>query len=590
MALLAPSLFAEPVALKSSAVEQIRVLMDEKRSRTPAQRKVGSDLLMEIHRTQKSAFLEKLPQLQTRARVAADGKVLVDLGADVSEALLWRIGQLGGEVVNAHPKYRAVRARLPLSKILALAEDPSVTNIRSADQFTVRMTNTTEGDVAHGADTARTTFGVDGTGVQVGAISDSVDALATLQASGDLPGTVTVLAGQSGNPGTSEGTALLEIVHDMAPGADLFFATAAGGTAQLAQNILDLQAEGCDVIVDDVLYFIEPVFQDGIIAQAVDTVAAAGTIYVSSAGNSGNLNSGTSGTWEGIYSGDTLPTPLSGMGMTAHNFGSGVTNEVTLDGPSFFTLHWGEAEGNVLSDYDLFLLDSTASTVVDSSTDSSTFGIAFEDIDTISRDDTGNLLVVVHVSGTSPHFIHLSTQRGELAVATEGETYGHPAAEGALSVGAVRVPMGGGVFDGTESIEAFSSDGPRRILFDAAGNPTRPSGAERGINTGIVRDKPDVSGANGVSTATPGFETFFGTSASAPHIAGVSALFRELFPNIPPGNAFDIFRSTALDIEAPGPDRDSGSGIVNANEALNPVLFADGFESGDATAWTNEVP
>ena len=92
---------------------------------------------------------------------------------------------------------------------------------------------------------------VDGSGVRVGAMSDSVDALPDLIASGDLPPDVTVLPGQSGNPGTSEGTALLEIIFDMASGADLFFATGQGGQAQMAQNILDLAAAGCTVIVDD---------------------------------------------------------------------------------------------------------------------------------------------------------------------------------------------------------------------------------------------------------------------------------------------------------------------------------------------------
>jgi len=56
---------------------------------------------------------------------------------------------------------------------------------------------------------------------------------------------------------------MLEILHDLAPGAELYFATAFGGVARFADNIRRLRAAGCDIIVDDVLYFVETPFQDG---------------------------------------------------------------------------------------------------------------------------------------------------------------------------------------------------------------------------------------------------------------------------------------------------------------------------------------
>ena len=91
-------------------------------------------------------------------------------------------------------------------------------------------------------------------------------------------------------------------------------------------------------------------------------------------------------------------------------------------------------------------------------------------------------------------------------------------------------------------------------------------------------------------TATPGFNPFFGTSASAPHSAGIAALFEDLFPSVSVGNAYDIFKSTALDIEDTGIDRDSGNGIMMMEPALGTPIFADGFESGDASSWTDSVP
>ena len=141
-------------------------------------------------------------------------------------------------------------------------------------------------------------------------LSDGVTNLAASQASGDL-GPVTVLPGQAGSG--DEGTAMLEIIHDLAPGAQLYFATAFTSIASFAQNIRDLRTAGCDIIVDDVFYFTETPFQDGqssgvisntnagVVIQAVKEVTAAGALYFSSAGNSGNLNDNTSGVWEGDF-------------------------------------------------------------------------------------------------------------------------------------------------------------------------------------------------------------------------------------------------------------------------------------------------
>ena len=187
---------------------------------------------------------------------------------------------------------------------------------------------TSEGDVTHRANVARETFGVNGAGVKIGVLSDGVRSLGASQSFGDL-GPVTVLAGQTGNG--DEGTAMLEIVHDLAPAAELYFATAGPSLSAFAQNIRNLAALGCHIIVDDVRYFVESPFQDGqtgtsqtnggIVAQAVKDVSNAGVLYFSSAGNSGNKTDGSSGTWEGDFlSAGAATGPLMGVGLV-HNFG-----------------------------------------------------------------------------------------------------------------------------------------------------------------------------------------------------------------------------------------------------------------------------
>jgi hypothetical protein len=156
-----------------------------------------------------------------------------------------------------------------------------------------------QGDVAHRADQVRA-LGINGNGIRIGVLSDGVDSLAALQMAGELPA-VTVVPGQAGSG--SEGTAMLEIVNDLAPGAQLFFATALNGQANMAANILALAggSNNCDIIIDDFTYFAEGVFQDDVIARAANTVTAAGALYFSDAANGGNLNDGTSGVWEGDF-------------------------------------------------------------------------------------------------------------------------------------------------------------------------------------------------------------------------------------------------------------------------------------------------
>src|SRR4029077_8353122 len=83
-----------------------------------------------------------------------------------------------------------------------------------------------EGDVCHEADLARQTFGADGTGLKVGVLSNGDDSNALAIAVGDLPNNVTTLPGQSGAPSDGEGTAMMEVIYRLAPGAQLYYATA----------------------------------------------------------------------------------------------------------------------------------------------------------------------------------------------------------------------------------------------------------------------------------------------------------------------------------------------------------------------------
>ena len=576
------------------AVRQIEAHLAKKAERTPSQRKVSSQLL--------NAGRETPERPTTTARKdtadtdAPEGLVTVDIRADVTPEVLSRIRALGGVVVNSVPRYRSIRAQLPPAAVEPLAKLHSIQTIRPADKArtrgqtsalppvvradvpdtpVTRKEDTSAGDVAHRTSVARRTHSVTGSGIGIGVISNGVRTLADRQASGDLPARVNVLPGQEGRG--DEGTAMLEIVHDLAPGAELYFATGDGGQAQVAANIEALCEVGADVIVDDVGYFLEAAFQDDLFAQGVNAATANGCFYFSAGGNDGNLNDGTSGVWEGDY---TAGSPLMVEGETAgvrHDFGGGMEGN-PLSGAGFFgfagpiVLQWADPLGASSNDYDLFRVNEDGD-VVASSTD--TQDGTQDPIESISSGRSSDTLVVVKVSGAD-RYLRLQAIDGRLEIATAGTLYGHSAAENAVSVSAVDVRTAAGsgkVFNGTESVTRGNSDGPRRIFFEPGGTPiTAGDFSETG---GKLLRKPDLTAASCVSTATPGFSTFCGASAAAPHAAAIAALMVEGAggpKHVTHETLLRAMAGSALDIETEGFDRDAGAGIVMAQGAVGAAV------------------
>lgn len=566
--------------ISASALKQISALEVEKAKRTPIQQKIDTQLLYAGKMQRGEPIAEGVATQRVDLDKDDQGRILVDIKANVTDALLEFIQTLGGKVVNDFPQYQAIRANVPLSNIEDLAARTEVKFVEPA----VRVVNNTvdsEGDYTHQANTARTTFGVNGTGIKIGVLSDSVDYLASSQ----IAGLVTVLSGQSGTPATGEGTAMLEIVNDLAPGAQLYFATGASSEASFANNIQQLQTAGCNIIVDDELYADESPFQDGMVAQAVNSVTANGVLYFSSASNAGNQDDGTSGTWEGDFSdGGQAPSPMETSRI--HNFATGI-NANTCMGPGpagnqsemRVDLFWSDPLGASTNDYDLYVLNPAGTTVVASSNNRQNGTIdPYESVGTITN---GELIVIVKYSGAG-RFLHLSTGRGLLSVSTQGSTRGHDCATNAFNVAAVNAytPYPGSsdpygpypnAFTGgaANPVENFSSDGPRQVFFQANGTPITPGNFSS--SGGTVRQKPDFAAADGVTTDLAyggGLNPFFGSSAAAPHAAAIAALLKSYNTNLTASQIRSVLTNTALDIMSPGVDRDSGAGIVMALAAL----------------------
>jgi hypothetical protein len=287
---------APPEDVSESALQQIGALLDEKASRTPAQLKLDSQLLYAVKRSRNEVIAPGVDHLRVGEAVDGTGTVEVDIAAAVSPELLDFIRQAGGTVLNSHARFNAIRARIPLAFVETLAGRSDVRFIREGARPEYDAGSvSTEGDATHGADVARATFGVNGSGVKVGVLSDSVDWMSNSQATGDLPPNVTVLPGQGGF-GSGEGTAMLEIIHDSPPRrADCSLRTAGGCEANRAKHP-HLRA-WVRHHRDDVRIFNRTAVAGWHRGQAVNSVTADGGILFRQRGNAGNKLKGTSGTW-----------------------------------------------------------------------------------------------------------------------------------------------------------------------------------------------------------------------------------------------------------------------------------------------------
>ena len=293
---------------------------------------------------------------------------------------------------------RIVSGYLPIAAIEDAAVLASLQFARPAYATTSVGLVTSQGDQAMRADVARATFGVDGTGVTVGVLSDSFNCLggaAADVASDDLSPVTVLQELPNCGTGTDEGRAMLQLVHDVAPGASLTFATAFTGQAGFASNILSLNAAGARVIVDDVIFFAEPMFQDGIIAQAADTVNVAGVSYFSAAFNNARHSYQSPFRAGPFFTDGALPSAVGAPhfgGGIAHNFdpGTGVNvfQRITVPQGSRsipISFQWDSPFASVcpncpgsLNDLDIYVFNDPPTTVLAGSTVNNIGGDAVE--------------------------------------------------------------------------------------------------------------------------------------------------------------------------------------------------------------------
>jgi Subtilase family len=561
---------------------------------------------------------------------------------------------------------------LPVEQLDAATSLTELHAIRAAMPRTRSGAVTSQGDFAQNSDVVRSQNALTGAGITVGILSDSYDCYpvyasngvpaggnagyanngfnttaAQDMSSGDLPSSVNVLEEASclnyGAPTQlpfgDEGRAIMQIVHDVAPGAGLAFYTAENSEADFANGIGTLAASvasggaGATVIIDDVGYFDEPFFQDGLVAEAVNAVFAQGVAYFSSAGNNGTL----------AYDNNAPSFPTAGSApnnsgemLLNFNQGSGAVSttlpvSIPILIPGEFiaiVAEWDQPyvtgapnSGGAQNQIDL-CVQGAMGDIIGNLEPNGNLGTATctgpnaKGVDPVqvmfvynpanacannascnSPATTLNIVVGLVNGGTTPGRIKVVVEDdGAGSEITQFATHsgtlqGHPGAAGALAVGAaffVSTPSCGF----TPTLELFSSAGGDPILFDSTG--TR-------LTASVTRQKPDLAGPDGGNDTflgftlasggitdpstvpqcanNPNFPNFFGTSAAAPHVASIAALLLQAVPSLTPTQLYGLLQQSALPIgTAPtptSPNFAAGYGFVQANVAANNVPVAD---------------
>jgi autotransporter-associated beta strand protein len=508
--------------------------------------------------------------LGARSDGAGQVQAYVRLNASVNSAMVSSaLSAMGLAVDTWNDDMHVVEAWVNSSSIDSILSLPGVASLDLPDYGVVNTGAVdSAGDGVLRANLERTNFGFGGNGVKVGVISNGVNHRANSVASGDLP-TITVNSALSGNG--DEGTAMLEIVHDLAPNASLYF-SAGLSSVDYVNSVTWLRNQGCNVIIDDVTYFDQPFFADGAVAQAAQGAVDAGVAYVTSAGNAGTPAQyyGTSH-YQAAFHDD-------GSVNHWHNFnttGVNIIKSFYIDpGTSLtVTMQWSEAFGGATSNYGLYIADANNNVIAQSTATTTTPCRSI----TINNNGTAGVIIGAAmrlISGNANRqlemFGYTSGGTGSTAglnYATSGDALvGQEALSSVICVGATNAS------DPTHAIESFSSQGPSTIMTNFA------------TQTYTLRQTLDITATDGVETevgdlgyfpinANPTTPVlFFGTSAAAPHVAAIAALMLQAAPTLTPAQVEATLESSALDLGTAGYDNAYGAGLARADYAIASVL------------------
>lgn len=333
------------------------------------------------------------------------------------------------------------------------------------------------------------------------------------------------------------GTAVAEIVHSMAPDAQLYLIKV-GDSLDLKDAKDYCIANGIRIVNHSVGWFVSN-FYDGncYFDNAVCTADHAyrnGILWVNSAGNHAKKHYGA--------------TFIDRDGDRLHN----VTEEsnhiriyASRGDPVIALLTW-DAWPVTDQDFDLLLYNSTFEVVASSTSIQNGTQPPRETLYYLAPFSGYYYLAVRRARGLSNPRFSLFTFYHELnPFVASGSLLSPSDARGVMAVAAIHFAQWE-----TGPQESFSSQGP----------------------TTDGRMKPEISGPDGVSNFTYG--AFYGTSASSPHVAGGAALILSNHPGLTVDQIWNALTTSAIDLGEAGQDSVFGFGRLNlATLSVDPAFI-----------------
>ena len=482
-----------------------------------------------------------------------------------------------------------VQGWVPVASIDSIAQIPEVYHLAFVTEPFMAAGPDFKGSVYSRADVSQkiwnptlvagSSLSADGTGIKVGVISDdcgsktepgtsncplnnAINANNWLQES-QLGGVSrgNIIDDNWNGERSHEGLAMMEAIHDIAPKAEIAFASGFGTLDALGNNLglvsflhaIDTLAyRNCSVITDDIQYMEEPAFEDGPIAQRIDVLAndpVYPIIYTAAAGN-----------WaQKVYSFtfDSLAIQPVGIGYvweshTIHNRNNKDYPDSFMIRPSKnldVMLQWDDPYMHPIdtaNDFDLLLVDVATNQIVTWSTnfqngyDSVSDNIPFEHLTYVQNECYGSKGYKLFITRNGMCSAN-PTPRMKLLIqgiwdednwqvhpSQEKSLFGHAAARGCIACGALN-PWGD-----YNVPEFFSSKGSVEIVQTNVSAKIDGKYFHRPLenNDSSGRIKPDLMAIDQISTSVHTMERFSGSSASAPSVAGLAAIMLGLKPVI----------------------------------------------------------
>ncbi len=570
---------------------------------------------------------DDLRGLATGGQMRLDDAGRVQIWADATGApssAAVELAALGMRVETIDAEHGIVQGLIPISQLAAAGALPGVTAIRLPSYgFVDAGSVTTQGDSILSAAALRSAMGVDGTGVRIGIISDGMEGLSSAQGSGDLGAVDTTTCNRSPSSTSptasgagAEGTAMSEIIHDVAPGAQIYFGyfgMNVGGTSLNFNNAVDCLAANTDVVVDDISWF-NTGPNDGTSVVSVNTSLALADVSNRIRGYYTVVANQARNHYHGAWVDSGVFTPASkagdwwqlqrfqggggttdgGFGLTCGSVKCGDTVQVAAGGSFTVLLQWDDSYGSSSNDYDLLVQDNFTGTVSPQNPQRQGAGFPYPvEGFTLANNHgatvTYNILIGNYKNLAAPKTFDYFVICRSCFVFNTGLPAPDDVALHNYNTLAGSVPnqadAGGGVVSAA-AISASNSPNYNTIEGYSGRGPTADA-----------RIKPDVTGIDCVSvTGAAGFPNpFCGTSAAAPHVGAIAALILSCNPALlagsgsgtPAGNRTALLNAvlnSAVDLGTPGTDNTFGHGRIDALAAATAAGCVAGTPTSTATS------